>query len=267
MNSFLKFLPLCLAFFAVSGCTEAPQKAAPAEATAILKHKYWVSKPYADALFAPNVMDTLYRLRCAEIVFLQKDTLLMTACLSDAGLGVFKSTGPNSIEILFEGYEKATPAVLDEQTGILKLTPPENSTYWQTEYVAFDDIKPGDDYSHDPPVQLARRRMAGSYRLLPEKGQMANTALAELKEDGQAVNFEGFDGFDPIPTGIACSFTEEKEMMMVDFRKGGTDTPTVCGVQLRGDTLFVFDSKNTSKGDDIPYYKITGLRATYVKVK
>ena len=250
---------------------ETPQKAAPAapaEATSILKHKYWVSKPYADALFAPNVMDTLNRLQCAEIIFKQKDTLLMTSCLSDAGAGIFKSTGPNSIEILFEGYEKATPAVLDEKTGILKVTPADsNSAYWQTEFVPFDDIKFEDFDFNNPTVQLARRRIAGSYRLLPKKGKAASEVLAELKEDGQAIHFDGFDWFDPLPTGIASAFTEEKEMMMVDFKKGKADITTVCGIQLRGDTLFVFDSKNISKGDAMPSYKITGLRATYVKSK
>ncbi|MBL7825965.1 MAG: hypothetical protein JNJ57_04995 [Saprospiraceae bacterium] len=248
---------------------ETPQKTTPVptEATSILKHKYWVSKPYADALFAPKVMDTLYRMRCAEIMFMEKDTLLMTACMSDAGYGIFKSTGSNSIEILFEGYEKNTLAVLDEKTGILKLTPPENSTYWETEYVAFDNITFNDIDYNNPSVQLARRRMAGSYSLIPKKGQMVTAALAELKEDGQAINFEGFDWFDPLPTGTACSFTEEKEMMMVDFKKGKADVSTVCGVQLRGDTLYVYDSKNTTKDDEMPYYKISGLRATYVKSK
>ncbi len=257
---------LVAAFF--TACkNETPQKAAPAEATSILKHKYWVSKPYADALFAPNVMDTLYRLRCAEIMFMQKDTLVMTACLSDAGIGIFKSTGPNAIEILFEGYDKPTLAVLDEKTGILKLTPPENSDYWETEYVAYDDIQVNDMDYNNPSVQLARRRLAGSYRLVPKKGEVATAALSELKESGQALNFLGFDWFDPLPTGTACSFTEEKEMLMVDFKKGKADISTVCGVQLRGDTLLVFDSKNTSMDDEIPYYKITGLRATFVKTQ
>ena len=32
---------------------------APVEARAILKHKYWVSKAFADALFAANVPDIL----------------------------------------------------------------------------------------------------------------------------------------------------------------------------------------------------------------
>ena len=54
---------------------------------------------------------------------------------------------------------------------------------------------------------------------------------------------------------------------MVDFKKGKADISTVCGVQMRGDTLLVYDSKNTSKDDEVPCYKITGLRARYVKVK
>ena len=51
------------------------------------------------------------------------------------------------------------------------------------------------------------------------------------------------------------------------FKKGKAEITTVCGVQLRGDTLLVYDSKNTTKDDEMPYYKITGLRARYVKVK
>jgi hypothetical protein len=51
-------------------------------------------------------------------------------------------------------------------------------------------------------------------------------------------------------------------MMMVNFTKGKADISTICGVQLHGDTLFVFNSKDGSEG-----LEITNMRATYVKVR
>lgn len=230
---------------------------APVEASAILKHKYWVSKEFADALFAANVPDTLNRLFCSELMFTQKDTVWLTTCRWRSGSEAFKSTGVNSIEIPYDEKQVITH-VLDEKTGILKATSPEETR----EYVGFDDIN-FDDLENNPPVgQLAQRRMAGNYRLVPKKGQVANAAIAEVRATGDLTNFEGFDSFFPIPTGVASYFNPKKEMMMVNFTKGKADISTICGVQLRGDTLFVFNSKDGSEG-----LEITNIRATYVKVR
>jgi hypothetical protein len=207
--------------------------------------------------FSANVPDTLNRLWCGELVFTHKDTVLLTTCRWRSSPEPFKSTGVNSIEIPYN-EKQVIKYVLDEKTGILKGTSPDGTS----EYVGFDDINL-DNLEINPPVgQLAQRRMAGNYRLVPKKGQVANAAIAEVRATGGLTNLAGFDSFFPIPTGVACYFNPKKEMMMVDFTKGKADISTICGVQLRGDTILIFNSKKSSEGPEI-----TNLRATYVKVK
>jgi len=226
---------------------------APVEASAILKHTYWVSKAFADALFATNVPDTIGRLDCGELMFTQKDTLLLTSCRWRTGAEPFKSTGVNSIEIAYDENRVIT-YVLDEKTGVLKGTSPDGTS----EYVGFDDINFDDLENNSPVGQLVQRRMAGKYRLVPKKGQVANAAIAEVSATGGLTNFEGFDSFFPIPIGVGSYFRSKTGMIKVDFTKGKADVPTTCGVRLRGDKIFVFNTK-----DNI----ITDMRAAYVKVK
>lgn len=226
------------------------------EATAILKHKYWVTKAFADALFAANVPDTLNSVRCGELIFTHKDSVLVTACSWRFSTEPFKSTGVNSIEVPYD-KTRVIKYVLDEQTGILTGTGPDETI----EYVGFDDISFDGWGNTQPTEKLTRRRMAGNYRLVPKKGQVANTAIAEVSATGSLTNFEGFDSFLPAPSGVDSHFTP-KEMMAVFFTAEKDEVQTRCGVQLRSDTLRIFNSKEGSKG-----YEITDLRATYVKVR
>ena len=76
MNSLVK-IALIAAVFTACKNQPAPNPAAPTapDASAILKHKYWVSLPFNEALFASNITDTLSYLSCSELVLPWKSLL------------------------------------------------------------------------------------------------------------------------------------------------------------------------------------------------
>lgn len=266
MNPFFKTLFL---FLLISACKN-PANQAPAavDASAILSHKYWVSKPFNDALFAKNISDTLSVLPCAELIFGPKDSLVMTACLSDAGRATFKITSPTSLEIMFEGYEgKPCAARFDEKTGVLHIDPPGgNDSGWPTDFIAVDGI----DVSNidNVTINMARKRLAGSYSLLPKKGEVAITSMVELHADGSQLGFGDFEKFEPWPAGIGSGFIQNPPMNLMYFVKKGMESdPTAVGWQVRGDTLRIWNTKNIGPDGDLPDLKIGGLRGTYLKMK
>jgi hypothetical protein len=238
------------------------------DASVILKHKYWVSKPYNDALFAKNIVDTISYLPCAELVFGAKDSLLMTACLSDAGRGIFKVTSPTTLEITFEGFEgKPSAAKYDEKTGVLHVDQPSGvDTSWPTDFVAQDDI----DVTNidNVTINLGRKRLAGSYSVLPAKGQMAITSLMELHADGTQTGLGNFDKYEPWPAGVGGGAVQYPPLnVMYLVKNGKEDDPTTVAWQLHGDTLRIWDTKNTSPEGDMPEYKTTKIKGTYIKTK
>lgn len=235
----------------------------------ITRHKYWVSKAYHDALFSPNVIDTVGYLNCAEVVFQQKDTLLLTACLSDAGPGTYKITGPNSLELRMSGMEdKPVQVTFDEKTGILHVPSPagEENTYWPTEFVAHDGINVSD--LDDVTINLGRQRLAGTYSILPPKGEVAIASMVELKSDGTQLGFGDFDTFEPWPAGINASCIQNPPLNLMYFTKKGQEADAkAMGWQLRGDTLRIWETVMTSAEGDLPEYKPGKLYNTYIKSK
>jgi hypothetical protein len=244
--------------------TETPTK----ESSAILKHKYWVSKDFYDALFASNVVDTMAYLPCSELVFDGTDTLLITACLSDAGRGLFKVTGVNTLEVMLEGFEgKPASMELDEKTGILRLTMPEGSGEgWPSAFVAQDDINTQN--IDNLTIQLGRKRLAGKYTKLPKKGEKPTTTEYELRADGTHTGFGDFDTFEPWPSGVGGAFLAEPAMNIMYLNRPGTEEmPAVYGWQVRGDTLRLWSTKNIGVEGDLPEYRTTGLLGNFIKMK
>ena len=266
MKSIAKICFFSAVFAACQNTTAPAPTPAPAnDGAAILKHKYWVSKPFNDALFAGKIIDTLSYLPCAELVFDRKDTVILTSCLSDAGRGFYKATSTTSMAIAFEGFEGAScTATLDEKTGILHLTSPGGTNDgWPTEFVAQDDIsvKGMDDLT----VQLGRKRLAGKYTMLPKKGEMAITSLMELRPDGTQVGLGDFDNYEPWVSGIGGGFISEPAYNVMYLNK--KDKMTTFGWQMNGDTLRMYDTKDISQEGDMPEYRVTKLRGIYLKVK
>jgi hypothetical protein len=251
----------------LSACNNQPAPAAKTTAAAILKHKYWVSKPFNDALFAANIPDTLSFLPCGELVFDRPDTLIFTSCLSDAGIGSYKSTSANTLELRLEGLE-GTPATLtlDEKTGVLRLSHPNSAEGgWPTEFVPQDAI----DVSNldNVTISLARQRLAGKYTVLPPKGGVATTALVELRTDGTQVGLGDFDKYEPWPTGIGSATQSPTRNVMYLMKNGKEVEGIVVAWQARGDTLRLWDTKNVSAPDEMEMYTPAALRGTYVRVK
>lgn len=262
MKSFVKTL-LLLALFAA--CKNQP---APPPPSTMMSHKYWVSKDFSDALFARNIADTLSNMPCSELIFISPDTVLLTACLSDAGMGLYKVTGPNSIDIMFEGFEgKASKATYDEKTGVLHLTSPTGEEVgWPTDFVPQEgiDVKNLENVT----VNLARKRLAGNYTLLPQKGEAAVTTIFEFHADGTQVGFGDFDKFEPWPAGIGAGFIQNPQRNLMYLTKNGQEAEApVVGWQLIGDTLRLWDTKDVGAADELPEYNITEVRGTYVKAK
>lgn len=242
----------------------APTPTAPA-ATAILKHTYWVSKPFHDALFAPNVPDTLASLMCGELIF-SKDSVIFTSCMSDAGRGTLKSTGTNTMEIIFEGFEgKPSKAQLDEATGVLHLTPPSDQDYgWPTEFVAQDDVATSN--LDNVTLNLGRKRLAGTYMALPGKGSAGGSL--ELRADGTQSGLGDFDLYEPWLAGIGGGAIQNPQRNLLYLVKKGKEADgTAFGWQLRGDTLRIWETKATNAEGDMPEYQPTTLKGTYLKTK
>lgn len=266
MHSLLKTLFVAVLFTACQNQTPpAPTTPAAIDASAILAHKYWVSKPFNDALFAGNISDTIGYLPCGELVFGPKDSLLFTACLSDAGRGTFKATSANSLEIAFEGFEgKPVVARFDEKTGVLHLDRPAGvDTGWPTEFVAQDGIDVAN--IDNVTLNLGRKRLAGSYAALPQK---PGGATLELRPDGTQTGLGDFDKYEPWIAGIGSGAVQNPARNVMYLVKTGKEgEPTAVAWQLHGDTLRLWDTKSTNAEGDMPEYKAAKLKGTYLKVK
>ena len=263
-------VPALLLLVLFSACQNQAPTTAPAtnNGEAILKHKYWVSKQFNDALFAENIVDTLCNMLCSELIFTAKDSLLMTACLSDAGGGIFKVTGPNTLEITFEGMDSLkSKATYDEKTGVLHIDPPGGmDSGWPTEFVAQDgiDINQLDNVT----IALGRKRLAGKYVYQTKKGEMAVASLTELYPDGKHVNFGESDLYEPWPSGIGAGFIQNPQLNLMYLIKKGKETdPVAVAWQVRGDTLKIWDTKTVGPQEDLPEYKTVGEPRVYIKQK
>lgn len=258
---------VAITLFAACQNQEPKAPAAP-DATAITNHKYWVSKPFYDALFAANISDTLGNLPCGELVFTQKDTLLFTSCLSDAGMGLFKATAPNTLQIVLEGMDaEPATATLDDKTGVLHLKPFEGKDYnWPSSFVAVDGISNAN--IDDVTLALGRKRLAGAYTMLPQKGEVAITSLIELRADGTQAGLGDYDKYEPWIAGIGSGAIQNPQRnIMYLVKKGKESEPDNVAWQLRGDTLRLWETKSINEEGDMPEYKVTKLKGTYVKTK
>lgn len=255
-----------LLFLCFVACKNQPTSTSQT-ATTILKHKYWVSKPFHDALFAARVVDTLAYLPCAELLFPNSDTVLITTCLSDAGAGIFKSTGSNSMEITFAGMEDKKPVVarFDENSGVLFMEYPAGYEDWPQHFVAHDAIDPANiDFVT---INLGRKRLSGQYAVLPQKGQVATTALVELKADGSLSGLGDYSSFEPWPSGIGGGAISEPPTNLMYLLGKDKEAETVLGWQASGDTLKLWETQLTSPEGDMPAYKRSRLKGIYLKTK
>jgi hypothetical protein len=256
-----KFFSTCAVLLLLSSCQNKAAKTDP-EVSTILQHKYWVSKPFNDALMAVNILDTLGSVPCSELVFINEDSLYFTACLSDAGIGIVKTTGANTIEIKLEGFEEPIAASFDEKTSILSLDLPKDS-YLPREFVVHDDVKPSMADS-DGVINLARQRLAGMYSPLPEKGMMKAAMMLELREDGTQVGLGEYDLFEPWPSGIGSGAIVDRKNLLYLVKNGDNTEQVALAWQVRGDTLRLWETKNLSP-EEVPEYQITKLKGTYIK--
>jgi hypothetical protein len=263
----LTFLTLASAVLLFVSCQNQPAPSGP-DAAGILKHKYWVVKSYHDALFSANIPDTLSYLDCSELVFVANDTVIITSCMSDAGIGIYNITGPNTLSIKFEGLEdKPITATLNEQTGVLTFTftgPALES--WPSTFVARDEVKT--DNFDILTLALGRTRLAGSYQYQTQKGEVANTAVSELRTDGTMLNFGEYDFYEPWIAGIGSSCITMPPMNLMNLSMKGHEAEAVAvGWQLHGDTLRIWDTQNLNGPDELPEYKLKGNPRTYLKLK
>lgn len=251
-----------LALQACQNSSPTPPAAAP-NGEAILKHKYWVSKEFSDALQSEILVDTLNSIPCSELIFTEKDTLLLTACMSDAGRATFKATGPNTLDVALEGMEnEPIKAILEPRTGVLTLHFPGDSTgAGRLQLVACDEITLGKD-DFDGIVKLARKRLSGTYKALETK---AKVPMITLNADGTHSGLSTqFNTYEPWPAGVGGYMEARKNLMYLE-NKGKEPSWTALAWQLRGDTLRLWETKNIGKPDEMPEYQTTSLMGTYLK--
>jgi hypothetical protein len=267
-------LQLALAVILLSACKDQSSRqmaqAAAPDASAITNHKYWISKAFNDALFAQNVIDTLSYVPCGEFLFPGKDTAVITSCLSDAGWGTWVATSPTSLKIVFEGDSVNYASVsLDEKTGILHYTPPGDAAKdggFPTEFIAQDGIDVTKiDYIT---INLGRKRLAGSYNPVPQKGVKTNTEPLVLNADGTHKGLGDYDAYEPYFSGIGSGvILNPARNTMYLIKKGKETEPTAVAWRLQGDTLSIWNTKSVGAADELPSYQITTLKGVYVKVK
>ncbi|HAD13543.1 MAG TPA: hypothetical protein DCF33_14040 [Saprospirales bacterium] len=256
------------AFLIFTACQNQPAAPPAPDASALLKHKYWVNKPFHDALFAANVPDTMAYLDCGELIFTNKDTVIITSCMSDAGIGIYTVSGPNTLSIKFQGFEdKPITATLDEKTGLLSFTftgpAPE---YWPKDFIAKDEVSTGN--MDGLTLGLARLRLAGNYQYQTKKGEMAIASVSELHADGSMVNFGEYDMYEPWIAGVGSSCITTPPMNLMNMAIKGKEAEAVAfGWQLHGDTLRIWDTQNMGQPDELPEYKLKGAARVYVKMR
>ncbi len=267
-------LPLFFTLTLFSACQQQSTKqvaqSASPDASAITKHKYWISREFNDALYAQNVIDTLSYVPCGEFLFPGKDTAVITSCLSDAGWGSWVATSPTSLKIIFEGDSANYASVsLDEKTGILHYTPPGDAVKdggYPTEFVAQDGIDVTKiDYIT---INLGRKRLAGSYNPIPQKGSKTSPEPLVLNADGTHKGLGDYDLYEPYFSGIGSGvILNPARNTMYLVKKGQENEPTAMAWRLRGDTLSIWNTKGVGAADELPSYQITTLKGVYVKVK
>ena len=252
----------------MSACQNQPTTPAPAPVAngeAIMQHKYWLSKNFSDAVSAKTITDTLGVLACSELIFLEKDTLLITACNSDASFGVYKFTGPNTIEVLFDGFTKPVSGAYDATSGVLHIDRPEGvGEFWSTDFVAKDGVNPRT--ADGGVMSVGRQRLAGDYAVVAQPGKAAATAMVSLRPDGSMSGMGIHDRFEPWMSGIGSNAIMQPPMNGMLLKKSqDEDYYLSVGWQLSNDTLRLWNLKNISNPDDLPEYKATTLMGTYVK--
>jgi hypothetical protein len=271
MNFHLKLFFILMLFSACQqqSAKQEASKAAP-DASAITKHKYWISKEFNDALYAQNVIDTLSYVPCGEFLFPDKDTVVITACLSDAGWGTWVASSPTSLKIVFEGDSANYASVsLDEKTGILHYTPPGDvpkDSGYPTEFVAHDGIDVAKmDYIT---INLGRKRLAGNYTPVPQKGVKTTPEPLVLNTDGTLKGLGDYDSYEPYFSGIGSGVILNPARNTMYLVKNGKETePTAVAWRLRGDTLSIWNTKSAGVPDELPSYQITTFKGVYVKAK
>lgn len=255
------FFTLLVGLLLFAACQNQNKKFNPADSN-ILKQRYWINQEFADALFADNVPDTLGYLVCSELLFLDSGRLILTYCLSDAGAGAYEPTGPNTMELTIEGYEnKNFKAALDEKTGILTLDAPELNDGKPLTFRGYELNVGPDDY--DGVIQLARKRIAGSYSIEAQEGMVAPTVMVQFEADGSLKGLGRFDYFEPWPSGIGGGAIPEKKNLMY-LSATDSEEETAVAWQLRGDTLRLWETENLYP-DEMPEYKIIKLMGIFVK--
>lgn len=260
--------PIITVAFVLNACqNSSPTPSAPVpNVEAILKHKYWVSKEFSDALLNEIVADTLNSIPCSELIFTEKDTLLLTACMSDAGRATFKATGPNTLDIALEGMEnEPVKAIFEPRTGVLTLNFPGDSTgAGRLQLVARDEITL-EKNDFEGTVKLARLRMAGTYKALDTKAKVQQITL---NKDGSHSGLnKDFDTYEPWPAGVGGYLEDERKNLMYLENKGKEPSWTALVWELRGDTLRLWETKNIAKPDEMPAYKRSGLLGEFLKAK
>lgn len=243
------------------GCQNENKKFAPANSN-ILKHRYWVSQEFADAIFSDNVPDTLGRISCTELIFQDSGRMVLTYCLSDAGAGTYAATGPNTMDISIEGYEGRTfKAVLNEKTGVLTLKAPELNEGNLLYFKAYDLVADTDLYSGS--IALACQRIAGSYSIQAQEGMVAPTVMVEFGADGSLNGLGGYSNFMPLPAGIGSDAISDKKNLMY-LSSSANEEERAFAWQLRGDTLRLWETQDLYP-DEMPEYKIAKLMGVFVK--
>ncbi|MBU6343523.1 MAG: hypothetical protein KGS48_18640, partial [Bacteroidetes bacterium] len=171
-----------------------------------------------------------------------------------------------TLRLFLEGFDKDTFTLrFDPQTRILHLEGHFDSDTWPREFVAVDgiDVNKIDEVT----IQLARKRLAGQYKPLAKKGEMAIESFVELHPDGTQLGFGDFDSFEPWPSGSGAFISNPYHNLIYFVKKGKEESPTAMAWQVRGDTLRLWDTKNTAQEGDIPEYAVTKLHGAYLKVK
>ena len=259
-TSFRQFNPW--AFFAaawvgflISACQNTPKAPdAGPDVSQITRHQHWVTASFMEAL--RGMSDSLFTSNCMELRFSpsQGDSVLMVNCDSDAGLCAY--VGKDSKTILL------TSGLGEGDTAMFHLNADGSATlsggpFEPLKFVAVPNIP---DSIENPIFHMIAQKIAGNYVPVKAGGvlDMANPIL--LQANGNIKGMKNAATFE-IPVGGDLQAYNGN----IVYFNAADGHSTAMGWTLRRDTLALWNIKNTSLPDEVPWFERGTLFGQYLK--
>jgi hypothetical protein len=253
LNPWIFFIAAWVGFL-ISACQNkpAPPDSQP-DVSKITQQRHWITASFMDAL--NGMSDSLSTGNCMEVQFDENrgDSLLMIVCDSDASLCAFVGKDPKTLMIT-SGLGEDTASFHLNSDGSATLS---GGPFEDTRFVAMSNIP---DDIENPIFHLIAKNIAGNYVPLKTGGTLDKANPILLSADGKIKGMKNAETFE-IPVGGDLQ-AYNGNIIYFNTPKG---TTTEKGWTLRKDTLTLWNLKNMSGADEVPYFEREKLYEKYLK--